>query len=70
MDFRVNGKEVGSEIRMNGRGSAHVEVNVAALLEAQPNEAIRKRSVLQKPYWDLERARIGSGREVPGGSGR
>jgi hypothetical protein len=64
MDFRVNGKEVGSEIRLNGRGTAHVEVNVAALLESQPNEAIRKRSVLQKPYWDLERARIGNGREV------
>jgi hypothetical protein len=41
-----------------------VEVNVAALLDAQPNEAIRKRPILQKPFWVLERARIGNGREV------
>jgi hypothetical protein len=39
-------------------------VKVAALLDGQP--AARKRwRVDEKPYWNLERARIGDSREVP-----
>ena len=38
---------------------------VAAFLEEQPNEAIRKLRYDQKPYWDVERARIGNSRKVP-----
>src|SRR5207247_5826694 len=38
---------------------------VAALLAPLPNEAIRSLRYDQAPYWDLERARIGSSREVP-----
>ena len=30
-----------------------------------PNEAIRKTPYDQKPYWELERARIGNSRKVP-----
>jgi hypothetical protein len=30
-----------------------------------PNEGIRTRAADQQPYWDIERARIGSTREVP-----
>jgi hypothetical protein len=45
-----------------------VKAKVAALLEPKPTpqtEAIRKQPLSQKPYWDLERARIGSSRKVP-----
>ncbi|PYQ49775.1 MAG: hypothetical protein DMF78_17480 [Acidobacteria bacterium] len=68
MDFTVNGREVGtggSEVRLAGGAPARVTVKVAALLDAMPNEALRRLRFDQAPYWDLERARIGSSREVP-----
>ncbi len=65
MNFNVNGREVGSEIQLSRGANAHVEVNVAAYLDAMPDESIRKLSFLQKPYWALERARIGDTRDVP-----
>ena len=42
-----------------------ITANVAALLDETPNEAVRKPPHDQKPYWDLERARIGNSRKVP-----
>jgi len=68
MDFKVNGREVGvanSEIAIASGATAHVEVNVAALLDAVPNDAIRHLSMLQKPYWNIERARVGDSGNVP-----
>ncbi len=68
MDFKVNGQEVGTgsdEIRLTQGANAHVEVNVAAYLDLVPNEAIRKLAPNQRPFWDLERARIGATRDVP-----
>ncbi len=68
MDFRVNGLEVGSsgsEIKMAAPGSASITLTAAAYLSETPNEAIRSRPWDQKPYWDIERARAGSTREVP-----
>jgi hypothetical protein len=68
LDFKVNGQEVGtgsSEIRLTPGAAAHVEVNVAAYLDPIPNEAIRKLAPNQRPFWDLERARIGATRDVP-----
>jgi hypothetical protein len=38
---------------------------VAALLDVKPNEALRTRPLDQTPYWDIERARVAGGREVP-----
>jgi hypothetical protein len=38
---------------------------IAAFLDEQPNEAIRNLRVDQKPYWDVERARVGNSRKVP-----
>jgi hypothetical protein len=38
---------------------------VAAFLETTPNDAIRQTPLDQKPYWHLERARIGDSRRVP-----
>jgi hypothetical protein len=68
MDFKVNEAEMGvgaSELALNGPASVHVTANVAALLEPTPDETIRKTPYDQKPYWELERARIGSTRNVP-----
>ena len=47
------------------RGTVKVTAKVAAFLEEQPDEAIRKLSYDKKPYWDVERARIGNSRKVP-----
>src|SRR6185436_11559307 len=38
---------------------------VAARLNETPNPAMRNLRAGQKPYWDVERSRIGEGREVP-----
>jgi hypothetical protein len=68
LDFKVNGHEIGagtSEIRVSRGANAHVEVNVAAWLDPVPDESIRKLTPLQKPYWNLERARVGNTRDVP-----
>jgi hypothetical protein len=71
MDFSVNGLGVGqkaSEVQLAAPGEVTVKANVAALLEPKPTpetEKIRKTPLHFKPYWDLERARIGDGRTVP-----
>jgi hypothetical protein len=68
MDFAVNGREAGtgeSEVRLAAGEAARVTVKVAALLDPSPNEVIRRLRYDQPPYWDIERARIGSSREVP-----
>jgi hypothetical protein len=68
MDFRVNGLPVGtrgSEVKLDKPGAVRVTARVAARLDEQTNDAISKSRHDQKPYWDLERARIGGTREVP-----
>jgi hypothetical protein len=71
MDFAVNGLGVGvkgSEVRLAGPGEVELKATVAALLEPDVTEAtevIRRTPLDQKPYWDLERARIGRSRRVP-----
>ncbi|HVW83922.1 MAG TPA: CehA/McbA family metallohydrolase [Bryobacteraceae bacterium] len=65
MDFRVSGTEAGSELKLAAPATVKVTVNAAAYLAEQPNDAIRKLPYDQKPYWDVERARIGDSREVP-----
>jgi hypothetical protein len=68
MDFKVNGVEVGangSELKLSGPGTATVTLKAAAYLPPIPDQAIRNRPYDQKPYWDVERARIGDSREVP-----
>jgi hypothetical protein len=71
MDFAVNGLGVGlkgSEVKLTAPSSVEVTANVAALLEPEPTqatEAIRHRPLNAKPYWDLERARIGKTRKAP-----
>jgi hypothetical protein len=71
MDFSVNGLGVGlkkSEVHLQEPGKVTVKANVAAFLAPEPTsetEAIRRRPLNQKPYWDVERARIGNTRKVP-----
>jgi hypothetical protein len=65
MNFRVDSSAGGGEIRSAGPINATVTLNAAAYLPEMPSEAIRKLPYDQKPYWDVERARIGNTREVP-----
>src|SRR5207244_2187491 len=71
IDFKVNGHGVGiegSEVKLAKAGKVTVEASVAALLEAKTTpqtEAIRSTPLDRKPYWDLERSRIGPSRKVP-----
>ncbi len=68
MDFTVNGASAGiagSEVRLDAPGRARVSVKVAAKLDERPNDAIRQLRYDEKPYWDLERARLGTSNEVP-----
>ena len=67
-DFKINDAVMGeknSELKLSAAGGVKISVRAAARLEVEPNPAIQKRSPEQKPYWDIERARIGSSREVP-----
>jgi hypothetical protein len=70
-DFTVNGVAPGagnSEERTGQPSAVLVKAKVAALLEPRPTaatEQIRKSPLDAKPYWDIERARIGDTRKVP-----
>jgi hypothetical protein len=73
LDFTANGLGVG-EKGQDGRASVlavktgepvKIKVRAAALLGEKPDEAIRRRPLEQKPYWHIERARIGDSRRVP-----
>ena len=71
MDFSVNGLGVGldgSEVKLAKPGTLAIKAKVAALLEPKPTpetEAIRKKTLNVKPYWDIERCRVGETRKVP-----
>jgi hypothetical protein len=68
MDFSVNGLELGtqnSEIHLDAPGAITVRAKVAANLDSYPNESVRQLGYEEKPYWDLERSRIGNSRRVP-----
>jgi len=71
IDFQVGDRPVGvdgSELKLSSPGAVKIRVRAAALLEATPTaraEAIHKKPLDEKPYWNLERARIGDGRKVP-----
>ncbi len=72
MDFTVNGLGVGekdSEIKLVEPGEVEIKAKVAALLEPKPTPAtehIRKAPLNVKPYWDVERARLGDTRHGAG----
>jgi hypothetical protein len=76
IDFRVNDRQVGertgdgsvSRLDLPQASEVLVQFDAAALLEAQPTpetESIRNRRLDDKPYWHVERSRIGDSRRVP-----
>jgi hypothetical protein len=68
MDFAVNGTAAGSnnsELPLKGPANVKVTLNAAAYLPEVPDNSIRKLPLDEKPYWDVERARVGDLREVP-----
>ncbi len=70
IDFQVNDQAVGEgtgELKLGGPTTVRVTAQVAAHLPASPSAeavAIHDRSLEEKPYWDIERARIGRSRKV------
>jgi len=67
LEFKVNGVamgEQGSELKLAQPASVKVQLNAAALLNEKPNSDISNRKYADKPYWDIERARIADSREV------
>ena len=75
-DLKVNDVALGepgaegklSQVSLDKPGKVQVKFDAAALLPEQPGEtgtAIRNRRLDEKPYWHLERARIGETRTVP-----
>jgi hypothetical protein len=67
IDYRVNGVDMGSgkDVEMAAGGVVTVTAKAAAFLEERPDASFRNLRYDQKPYWDVERARIGDGRKVP-----
>ncbi len=68
LDFKVNEAVMGrgdSELRLPGPATLRVTARVAAYLGEKADPDIAGRRYNQKPYWDLERARIGQTRNVP-----
>lgn len=75
-DFRVNGVNLGesgtsgvvSQLDLEKPGPVTVTCEVAAMLEPEPTEEterIRNARLDAKPYWHIERCRIGDSRRVP-----
>jgi hypothetical protein len=68
LDFRVNEQWMGSgesELQLRGPQKVRVSAAVAARLDEKPDPDLQKRPYAEKPYWSIERARLGSTREVP-----
>ncbi len=68
MDFTVHGRkmgEKGSEVKLSKPRKVKVSARIAARLNDEPDPKMQKLRVDQKPYWDIERARLGTTREVP-----
>ena len=76
LDFKVNDVSPGvpgdgetlSQLNLSQPGKVNVSFDVAALLQPEPTETterIRNSRLDQKPYWHLERCRIGDSRKVP-----
>jgi hypothetical protein len=73
IDFEVDGVAVGkpgsgdvvSELALDAPRTVTVTARVAALLGLEPDRAVRERPLHNKPYWSIERVRLGDSRKVP-----
>jgi hypothetical protein len=67
-DFKANDVKMGekeSELRLTAPGKVRLTALVAARLNENADPDLQKRRYEEKPYWDIERARVGSSRTVP-----
>lgn len=67
LDFAADGVkmgEKGSELKLKQAGSVKLSAKVMAMLKEQADASLRDRPYDQKPYWDIERARVGDTRTV------
>lgn len=68
-DFRVSGQRRSRHaLELDASGTVEVTAQVCSRLEPEPDAAtrlIQHASPYDKPYWHIERARIGEGRKVP-----
>lgn len=67
LEFKVNDValgEKGSELKLSQPATVKLTARVAARLNEQPNPTLQKLDYAKKPYWDIERARLGDTREV------
>ena len=55
----------GSELKLSQPATVQITAKAAARLNEQQNLALKNRRYNEKPYWDIERARIGATRQVP-----
>ncbi len=69
IDFQVNNRAMGtagSELRVAvADAKVRVSAKVAARLDDKPDTALKALRYDKKPYWHIERARLGETREVP-----
>lgn len=68
IDFEAGGVALGSgepELDVAAGQEVHIRVKAAALLGQQPDPKFASLPSDEKPYWDVERARIGDTRTVP-----
>ena len=68
MDFEVNGVPLGeqeSEVKVSAGGMARVTMKVAAMLPEKADPKFATLRYDEKPYWDVERARVEGTRLVP-----
>jgi hypothetical protein len=67
MEFKANSVvmgEKGSELKLAQAGMVMLSAKVAARLNETPNPEIKNKPLDQKPFWQIERARIGDTRQV------
>lgn len=73
VDFTVNGLDVGeksageraSVLNAASDKPLAIRLRAAALLEDKPRDDIRRKRLDERPYWHIERARVGDSGEVP-----
>ena len=68
LEFKLNNVAMGedrSELNLSAPGTVRVTAKVAAMLSSDPKTEIQRRPYAEKPYWDVERARVKNTRKVP-----
>jgi hypothetical protein len=67
IEFAANGHALGvdgSEVKLASAGKVALSAKAAAFLNEKPDESMRSRKPQEKPFWNIERARVGSTRDV------